>query len=127
MYVGTDVSGDFCTKRNGRESTWTKSRSCPSRGLDFYDLLIEKLIDPVSSSDFDGDDGRVIAGGGRRIVDLPTSPAFSTIRSSAARILRCRLAKSPKSWACLYMLLRSTYPTYQCTFCTTTSAIRILE
>ena len=28
----TDVTGDFCTKWNERESTWRKSWSCRSRG-----------------------------------------------------------------------------------------------
>ena len=27
-----DVTGDFCTRWNERESTWRKSGSCPSRG-----------------------------------------------------------------------------------------------
>jgi hypothetical protein len=29
---GIDVTGDFCTRWNDRESTWRKSWSCPSRG-----------------------------------------------------------------------------------------------
>jgi hypothetical protein len=28
----SDLTGEICTKWNERESTWRKSRSCPSRG-----------------------------------------------------------------------------------------------